>query len=50
LVALVKDNAKYKEYKDLMLSIGSLSMGTFTDLEQWLQSVAKGGFEIKNAT
>jgi hypothetical protein len=50
LVALVKDNARYKEYKDFMRSMGNLSMKSFTDVEQWLESIVKGSFEIKNFT
>jgi hypothetical protein len=50
LVALVKDNARYKKYKDIMRSMGSLSMKSFTDVEQWLESIVKGSFEIRNAS
>jgi hypothetical protein len=50
LVALVKDNARYNEYRDFMRSMGSLSMKSFTDIEQWLQNIVKGSFEIKNVT
>src|SRR5207245_2530853 len=50
LVALVKDNARYKEYKDFMRSMGSLSMKSFTDVEQWLESMVKGSIEIRNAS
>ncbi len=48
LVALVKDSPEYKEYKDFMRSVGSLSMKSFIDVEQFLQSVIKGKFDIKN--
>jgi len=48
LVALVKDNVRYKEYKDFMHSKGSLNMKSFSDLEQWLQNLVNDSFEIKH--
>ena len=50
LVELVKDNAKFKENKDSFQSIGSLSMNSFADVEQWLQGIVKGSIAIRNGT
>jgi hypothetical protein len=47
LVALVKGNTRYDEYRDSMRSMGSIIMQSFTDVEQWLQNIVKGSLEIK---
>jgi hypothetical protein len=48
LVALVNNNAAYKDHKDFMRSVGNYSVKSFTDIEQWVESIAKGNFVVKD--